>query len=126
MESQSLSKTQPINLALYYKSIDDSIFQEARFIELMNFLIKDTNLINYNYAFYTDGYLLRANLFIPSFHTMYLACGNKDVVIQDKEDLWLIETFSNNRFYMVENKDGDTFDFSNFNIQIIPNIKSLL
>lgn len=125
MESPSLLKTPQTNLALYYKSIDDSIFQEIRFVELMNFLIKDTNLINYNYAFYTDAYLLKANMFIPSFHTMYLACGNKDVIIQDKEDLWLIDTFSNNRFYIIENKE-DTFDLSSFNIKVIPNIKSLL
>lgn len=126
MESQNLSTAQNINLALYYKSIDHDIFNDYRYISLMEILIKDNNFVKYNYAFYTDSYLLKNNIFIPVFHTMYLASGSKRVVISNKDDVWLTEIFNNNTFYVLNNETDTEFDYESYGIEKINSIEDIL
>lgn len=123
MESQNLSKI--CDISLYYKTIDHNIFQDQNYLSLMNFIIQADNLYKYKYSFYTDAYMLRNNIFIPSFHTLYLSCGQKNVIIEDYQDLWLISTFKNNKYYIVK-KNDDEFDYSDYDIKIIPNLQVLL
>lgn len=123
MQSQNLLKISTANIALYYHQINETIFQDNRFTELMNFLLSDSNFMKYSYAFYTDNYMIKNNIFIPSFHTMYLSSGNKSVFIDKYEDLWLIDAFKNNEYFMIGQPKQDV---SSFNINIIPNIRSVL
>lgn len=125
MEYQNLLK--PINnsISLYCKSVDEKIFQDFRFIDLMNLILKEENLYQITYALYTDNNLLKTNLYIPTFHTMYLGCGNHNVIIQDSDDIWLCDAFSNNNYYVIAD-DKKTYDYSQHNIKIIERIQELL
>lgn len=98
MELTNLLPKTVIDISLYYKYIDENIIQDKRYIDLMN-LVLEENSIRYTYAFYTDTFLLRTNLYIPNFHTMYLSNGNHNVIIEDEKDLWLLDTFTNNKYY---------------------------
>lgn len=123
MESISLSNHTRYSLALYYKSVDETIFKEERFIQLMNMLL--SNKVNTEYAFYTDSFLLRTNLYVPNFHTMYLASGNHNVIIGDSEDIWLLDVFKNNKYYILDNNKEDKFDYESKGIKKISHIKSI-
>lgn len=125
MESQNLSKTQLNNLAIYYKIIDNNIFNDSRYIEFMNIIMQNRSFLAYNYAFYTDSYILRNNIFMPVFHTMYLASGSKKVLVEDHQDLWLIDVFNNNEFYIIQN-EKDAFDYSSFDVKKINHIRDML
>lgn len=122
MQYQNSQKTLN-SIALYYRTVDESVFADSRFSELINHLCQDKNFLDYSYALYCDSYLLRTNIFIPVFHTMYLSSGNKNVILNNYEDLWLLDAFKNNTYYMIHN---DQYDLSQFNITSIPNIKSIL
>ena len=124
MEYQNLSK-QTNSISLYFKYIDESIFKEHRFVDLMNLILKHNKLFEVNYAFYTDNNLLKTNIYIPTFHTMYLYNNTHNVVIEDSEDIWLIDTFSNNKYYVMPKKE-DTYDYKQHNIKIIDKIQEIL
>jgi len=119
MEYQNLSKKHN-SLALFYKKVDENIFKENRFVQLMNSILKEDKMLNY--AIYTDTFLLKTNLFIPNFHTMYLSNGNHNVVIEDENDLWMLEIFTNNKFYVLDNGE---FDYSKYNVKTINHIKEI-
>jgi hypothetical protein len=125
MQSQNLSNKTQTNLSLYYKIVNDKIFKEKRFVDLMNILLKNDNLYKYKYAFYTDSFLLRSNLFIPNFHTMYLSSGNHNVIIEDTDDLWLLDTFKHNIYYIIEDPK-DNFDYESKSVKKIKSIKDIV
>lgn len=122
MESSSLSKI--IDISLYYKSIDENIFKDQAFIELMNMLLKQELIYKYKYAFYTDLYVLKTNIYIPNFHTMYLANGTHNVLIKDSEDIWLLDIFKNNDYYVLENSN-DSFDYEKHGVKKIQQLKEI-
>lgn len=124
MQSSNLSNNTRINISLYYKVVDDKIFKEQRFIELINLLLKEDNVFKYSYAFYTDSFLLRSNLYIPNFHTMYLSTNNHNVVLSDEKDVWLLDIFKHNKYYILDNPK-DLFDYSSLGINKIKNIKDI-
>lgn len=97
MKYQNFSK-KTNEIALYYKIVDEKIYKDNRFKSLMELVNNETNI---NYALYTDNFLLKNNLFIPNFHTIYLAVGNHKVIIDKIEDLWLVDTFKNNEYYFL-------------------------
>ena len=122
MELQNSSKI--IDISLYYKSIDESIFKEQAFIELINMLVKKELIYKYKYAFYTDSYLLKTNIYIPNFHTMYLANGHQNVIIKNSEDLWLLDIFNNNTYYVLDDTN-DTFDYESYGITRLSQLKNI-
>jgi|694.fasta_scaffold00762_60 hypothetical protein len=122
MELQNSSKI--IDISLYYKTIDENIFKEQAFVELINMLVKKELIYKYKYAFYTDAYLLKTNIYIPNFHTMYLANGSHNVVIKNSEDLWLLEIFNNNRYYVLDDPN-DTFDYESHGIIKLRQLKDI-
>ena len=121
----SSNKTQLINLSLYYKVVDEKIFKEQRFIELMNLLLHNNNMYKYTYSFYTDSFILKTNLYIPNFHTMYLSSGNHNVIIQDHEDVWLLDIFKHNKYYILDNPK-DEFDYGSLGINKIKQLKDIV
>lgn len=122
MEYQNLSKN-TTDISLYYKYIDENIFNDKRFIELMN-LVSDNNLYkNIRYACYCDSFLLRKNIFIPNFHTIYLSNNKHNVILGNPEESWLIDIFPNNQYYLLANNVTDQLDNR---INIISSIKNLM
>lgn len=124
MQSQSLLKN-TINISIFTKVLTDDIFEDMRFVQLMNLLIKKKNVHQYTYCVYCDSNLIKTNIFIPIFHTMYLSCQNNNVLIKDQNDLWLADIFKNNQYYVLKNQE-DEFDYSNTPIKTINDIKELL
>lgn len=124
MQSQSLLKN-TINISIFTKVLTDDIFEDMRFVQLMNLLIKKQNVHQYTYCVYCDSNLIKTNIFIPIFHTMYLSCQNNNVLIKDQNDLWLADIFKNNQYYVLKNQE-DEFDYSNTQIKTINDIKELL
>ncbi len=125
MQSTNLLNNTKIDISLYYKTIDDKIFKDQRFVDLMNLLLKEDNLYKYSYAFYTDSFLLKSNLYIPNFHTMYLSAHNHNVVIGDEKDVWLLDIFKHNKYYILDNPK-DTFDYTALGITKIKHIKDIV
>jgi hypothetical protein len=55
---------------------------------------------------------------------MYLSCQNNNVLIKDSNDLWLIDEFKNNKYFVLKN-EKDTFDYTAKGVKIIENIKEI-
>jgi hypothetical protein len=117
MKYQNSSKK--INeLALYYNIVDEKIYKDGRFLSLMEVVNKK----NINYALYTDNFLLKNNLFIPNFHTIYLGVGSHKVILDRIEDLWLVDTFKNNEYYFLLYQNSIEKEIENTKIIKINNI----
>lgn len=124
MQSINLSKKSPINISIFTSSLDDSIFEDIRFIQLMDILAKSENLDKYTYCFYCDTSMIKGNVFIPIFHTMYLSCKINNVLIKDKSDLWITNLFKHNKYYIIVD-DQNNFDYSDYNVIKINHIKEI-
>lgn len=123
MMSQNLSKNLT-NISIFCNTLTDKIFDDMRFIQLMNLLITRNNLYDYSYCFYCDNSDLKTNLFFPIFHTSYLASNTNNVLIRDKNDIWLTKIFPHNKFYILRDHI-DEFDFSDCGVKIIDHINDL-
>lgn len=124
MQSTNLSKKSPINISIFNKTLTDSIFEDMRFVQLMNLLIKAENVHKYSYCFYCDSAMLKTNLFIPVFHTIYMSCQNNNVLIKDHHDIWLKDIFKNNKYYVLS-APKDDFDYAAHGITRIEDIKQI-
>lgn len=125
MESTNLLN--PIkNISLFYPIIDEKIFKDQKFIELMNILIQKDNITRYTYALYTDTFLLRTNLFIPAFNTLYLSCNNNNVILNNDEDIWLTKLFTNNNYFILKENTNTETNYNDHNIKIINLVKDVL
>ena len=125
MESPNLSKKTPINISLFYPTITNDIFNEYRYNSLLKLLTGlDGTASPYVYALYCDSSLLTSNIYIPIFHTIYLGCTINNVVISDNNDLWLLNTYSHNNYYIFNN-DKDTFDYSSYKITKINDLTQI-
>lgn len=123
MQSTNLSNKHT-NISIFSRILSDDIFQDFRFVQLMNMLIKIENKHKYSYCFYCDQNALKTNIFIPVFHTMYLGCQNNNVLIRNSEDLWLLDIFKNNKYFVLENKE-DIFDYEKLGIKKINSIQEI-
>ena len=125
MESPNLSKKTPINISLFYPVITNDIFNDHRFNSLLNVLIKlDDTASPYTYALYSDASVLTSNIYIPIFHTIYLGCTTNNVVIANDKDLWLLNTYSHNHYYIFDD-EKDTFDYSSYKITKINHLTKI-
>lgn len=121
---QNLSKNST-NISIFCKTLTDEIFEDLRFVQLMNMLISRDDLYKYTYCFYCDSASLKNNLFIPIFHTSYLTSNINNVLIKDVDDLWLLDIFSHNNFYILKDQVINDYDFTKHNIKIINHISEL-
>jgi hypothetical protein len=110
------------DISIYCKILTNDFFQDFRFIDLMNNLIKEKH--NYRFAIYCDISLISTNVFIPIFNSIYLSSSNHNVIINNQEDLWLLSTFNNNQYFIMKKKDDD-FDYSPYNIKSIQTIREI-
>jgi len=124
MQSINSSKKTVKDISLYYSKVDDKLFKDFAFIDLMNQIIKDDCEFNYHFAIYTDISVIPVNILIPIFHTMYLGSAQHNVVINRSEDLWVLNTFTNNKYYVMRKPDDD-FDYSPYNITVIDRITDI-
>lgn len=126
MESINLSKPIIKNITLFYNIVDESIFRDQKFVELMNILIQKKAIDKYSYAIYTDSYMLRTNLFIPAFHTIYLACKNNNVIIGNDIDLWVTKIFTNNSYFILKENTDPKTNYADYGVKVINAVKELL
>ena len=124
MQSINSSKKFPINISIFDSVLTDSVFQDMRFVQLMNLLIQSENVHKYSYCFYCDSAMVKTNLFIPVFHTVYLSCQNNNVLIKDQKDIWLKDIFKNNKYYVLASPK-DEFDYTSCGITKIEDIKQI-
>lgn len=125
MQSTNLSKQYPINISIFDSFIDESIFEDIRFVQLMNLLIKDVgNAYKYSYCFYTDKSMLKTNIFIPIFHTLYLGCRTNNVIIKNSNDVWLTSIYKHNNYYVIA-KEEDKYDYDQHGIIKITDISEI-
>lgn len=109
-----------IDISLYYSNINEDIFQDPKFTEVLDLVENNPN--RYVYAIYGDNILLKNNLYVPVFHTTYLSCRKHNVVINNTDDLWLLEIFPNNKYYVVSNQSVSVPN----NVKIIRSIKEII
>lgn len=112
------------DISIFSRILTDDIYDDPRFEQLMNLLYDKENLYKYTYCFYCDESHIKNNLFIPVFHTAHLSCKNNNVIIKDKNDLWLLEIFSQNQYYILS-ETKDSFDYETYNVKTINNIKDI-
>ena len=123
MQSINLSENKLVDISIYSKKLDNSIFKDFRFVDLINNLIKSDEH-NYKFAIYTDSSVLPANILVPVFHTFYLGCYEHNVLISDHKDLWLMNIFTNNKYYIIPN-DNDNFDYASSGVKVIKTIREI-
>lgn len=126
MASINSSKQTIKNISLFYTTVDDSIFKDQKFIELMNILIQKDAIDKYSYAIYADSCMLRTNLFIPTFHTLYLGCNHNNVILGGEGDLWITKIFTNNTYYLLKENTKETTNYNEYNVIIINSVKEIL
>lgn len=114
-----------INIGFFYSTVDSNTYKDTRLVELLNIVSQKDNINKYNYAIYTDHCLLKTNMFIPIFHTIYIGCIRNNIIIPNHYDIWVSQIFENNNYYMFNNDKDKEFDYSNFNIKFIDSIKEI-
>lgn len=124
MQSVNLSKTSPINISIFNKILTDEIFEDIRFMQLLSLLINTENICRYTYCFYCDSSSIKTNLFVPVFHTIYLASQTNNVLIKDHNDIWLKDIFKHNKYYILSSSEDD-FDYAAHGIEKIEDIRHI-
>lgn len=122
--SQNLSKNLT-NISIFSKVLTDEIFEDLRFVQLMELLTKQKELYKYTYCFFCDYSDLKDSLFVPIFHTSYLSSKINNVLIKDSDDVWVTKVFPHNNFYILKTHTIDNFNYGEYNINIIDNIKEI-
>lgn len=112
---------QHTDLSLFSNILNDDIFSDNRFVQLMDLVEKAPN--KYVYACYSESSYLKQNIYIPIFHTLYLASKHHNVILNNTDDLWLLDTFPNNTYYIML-ADKQAID-SKFNIRIINHLSEI-
>lgn len=115
----SLNKN--IDISLFFSVLNDTIYTDIRFNELLT-LIKE-NPYKYTYACYTESCFLKSNIYIPIFHTLYLASKHHHVVLSDNNDFWVIDVFPNNTYYILTT-DTDQSILNN-KVKLINSLKQI-
>lgn len=124
MQSTSSLKKYPIKLGIFTKTLTDNIFEDMRFVQLMNLLVQSDSVYKYSYCFYCDNSLIKTNIFIPVFHSVYMACQTNNIIINNSDDIWLTNIFKHNKYYVLSSKTDD-FDYKSYGVNVIDNIKDI-
>lgn len=124
MLSTNSSKTSPINISIFEKRLSSNILKDDRYSQLTQLLSDKNNIPKYRYAFYTDVNELKQNIFVPIFHTLYLGCSNNNVIIGSSNDIWLADSFTNNKYFILKSSLKDE-QLSNDLICVIDHINQI-
>jgi len=125
MSSPNSLKNMPINISLYFNQISKESLQDSRFVDLQNILSNPDNLDKYTYSLYSDNNLLAENIFMPIFHSAYLASGVTNVILEIEADIWLTEAFPNNRYFYMTKEDPPITIVNNPRIRVITSIQDI-
>lgn len=125
MQLTNLSKNILTDISIYRCKLTEDIFKDFAFIDLMNKLLQSKVNHNHKFAIYTDLSLISTQTLIPIFHTMYLGSSSHNVIIEDSNDLWLTQTFKNNKYYIIP-KIKDDFNYDPYPVTKIQTIKEIL
>lgn len=119
--SISSSKKFLTNIAIFNSFLGYSIYQDKRLHQLSELWANKDLLYSYTYGFYCDESMIKPNVFFPIYHTTHLAYKKNAIILKDHNDIWLMELFSKNDFFIV-NDQSDTFDYSNYPIKKVNHI----
>lgn len=119
MQSPNSLNSQQTDISLFFNVLNENIYTDIRFVQLMS-LIKDKPY-GYTYACYTESCYLKDNIYIPVFHTLYLASKLHNIVLADTNDSWVVETFPNNKYYIISDMKNDKLN----KIQIINHLSEI-
>jgi hypothetical protein len=122
MEYQNSSVKTLTNIGLFCREIDRQIYGDTRYLQLME-VVKEYPMTNY--ALYSDSILIKENLFMPIFHTMYLANGINAIILANTDDFWITEIFTNNIYYIIDQSNGGS-RVENQKIKTIKHIREIL
>lgn len=115
-------KNKHIDISLYYSILTENIYNNQTFLELISLI--DMNPNKYIYSFYTETCLIKENIYVPIFHTIYLSCKHHNVIVNSEEDFWLPEVFPNNTYYLLTDK-YDSFQKLEKNIISIKSLSEI-
>lgn len=88
-----------IDISLFFNVLNDNVYTDNRYNQLISLI--QNSPTKYVYACYTESCYLKDNIYIPVFHTLYLASKFHNVVLNDPNDSWLVDAFPNNNYYIV-------------------------
>jgi len=121
MPSLNSINNQHIDISLFFNILNNNIYKDNRFIQLLSLVNEDPR--KYTYACYTESSYLKENIYIPVFHTLYLASKFHNVIIENINDSWLVETFPNNNYYILSNNESELLE--SHKIKIINNLREI-
>jgi len=123
MQLRNLSpKNKHIDISLYYGVLNDPLYKDKGFLELISLI--QINSSQYIYSLYTEKCLIKDNIYIPVFHTIYLSCKHHNVIVNSEQDFWLQEVFPNNTYYFITDQ-YDSFKKLDNNILTIRSISEI-
>jgi hypothetical protein len=115
-------KNNHIDISIYHSVLNENIYNNKIFLELISLVEKHPN--KYIYSFYTETCLIKDNIYIPVFHTLYLSCKHHNVIINSEQDFWLQQIFPNNTYYFITDQYDNSKKLDN-NILCIRSISEI-
>jgi len=121
------------NIALLYSEFNKTNYEDSAFKEIIDLLNDKIISLDFNYAIYCDTHFVKEHIFLPIFHTYYLNCDKKHVVILSPEMYEIIELYPFHSYYLYGDKEKTKEDYEtlketykNVSIKQITNIKEIL
>jgi hypothetical protein len=121
------------HLAIACSEFNNKTYESDCIKELIELSLQDDFKYKYNYAIYTDTFLVPQNIFVPSFHLYYLTTERKDVIILDDNLLEIPSVYNHHNFYTYNDEEllkklqekHPTLTFKNINsIKDINNVQT--
>ena len=114
------------HLAVACTRFDQSVYDGECFKELMQLAMTTDFQKNFNYAIYCDDVQVKANVFIPQFHTYFLVSDTKDVILLDKGLIDIPEVYNHHRYYIYNNEElFEECKAKGYNVTNIKSIKDI-
>lgn len=121
MLSLNSTNNKNIDISLFFNILNDNIYKDNRFIQLLSLINENSH--RYTYACYSESSYLKENIYIPVFHTLYLASKFHNVILENINDSWLVETFPNNSYYILSDNKSELLQLNK--VKIINNLREI-
>lgn len=121
MLSLNSTNNENIDISLFFNILNDNIYKDNRFIQLLSLINENSH--RYTYACYSESSYLKENIYIPVFHTLYLASKFHNVILENINDSWLVETFPNNSYYILSDNKSELLQLNK--VKIINNLREI-
>lgn len=93
------------HLAFVCGVFDQTKYESEPIKELISLIFDNDFKKSYNYAIYTDDYIVKQNIFAPRFHTYYLNSDAKDVILLDDKLIDIPSIYGHHRYYIYNNPE---------------------